>query len=646
MNHPVSLSLRRVLPAALLAAALFTGPLFSHPALQEKSQEQEKEKPVKITEEIQVVGKAPKAQPISTVTTLDFTRLGQNRPLDLAEAVRYAPGVNVTVGMKNEFTLKLRGMDSTRIVLLIDGVPSYEPYFGSFDLKTVAAAGIDSVQITKGPSSVLYGPNTLGGVVNVITRRPGDQPYLSVNGSLGADSTWTGGLDGGVRLGRFSLAGNIGVQDSDRYSYPDPVSGTATDDANSAYRRFNMNAKLFYAPSDTTELMINGNIYTSNYGMPSTLGIQSPRYWNFKDWNRYGLNAGGFTSLGEGATLRFRAFLVNYDNTLDMYKNAAMAVRTSESTYNNSVYGVFGLGEFALSSWNTLKTSVDYQQDVARVQGDVGQPFVNNHQGTFSMAAEDEIKLAEQWRVIGGLSLDVINKFTGPTTSRVNPLLGVKFMPSEDLDIHASISQKSRMPNMRAMYSTSGGNPDLLGETGTNAELGLTWNRGVTISASAFTYKFKNMIDTYVRPDGVRQYMNVGKAHIDGFEIQVQKSLGWIEGTLNYTYLSHRNDVADRPLDTLSPHTLNFALTLRPLGALSLGVYGLFGSESNWWNSKTNMDLTIPSYFSLDAVLAYDFKSVEIFVKGTNLLNSYFYTEPIFPWRGRFIEFGAKVNVF
>ncbi|MGD0782012.1 MAG: TonB-dependent receptor, partial [Candidatus Aminicenantales bacterium] len=502
MHHPVTLPSRRVLTVALLVLALLARPPFSRPAPQEKNQEKEKEKTVKITEEIQVVGKAPKAQPISTVTTLDFTQLEQNRPLDLAEAIRYAPGVNVTVGNKEEFTLKLRGMDSSRIVLLIDGVPSYEPYFGTFDLKTVAAAGIDSLQITKGPSSVLYGPNTLGGVVNVITRRPGENPYLTVNGSFGENNTWTGGLDGGVRLGRFSLAGNVGFQDSDGYSYPDPVTGTATDYPNTRYRRFNMNAKVFYAPSDSTELMINGNLYTSDYGMPAALAVQMPRYWKFKDWDRYGLNAGGFTSLGENATLRFRVFDVNYDNTLDQFYDKAMTQRQYESTYNNSVYGAFALAEFGLTPWNTLKTSLDFQQDVARIQNDAGLPFVDYHQGTFSVAAEDEVKLAEQWRVIGGVSLDVIDKFIGPTTSRLNPLLGLKFTPFEELDLHASVSMKSRMPNMRDLYSPSGGNPDLLSETGTNAEIGLTWSKGVYISASAFTYKFKNMIDTYVNPEG------------------------------------------------------------------------------------------------------------------------------------------------
>ena len=43
---------------------------------------------------------------------------------------------------------------------------------------------------------------------------------------------------------------------------------------------------------------------------------------------------------------------------------------------------------------------------------------------------------------------------------------------------------------------------------------------------------------------------------------------------------------------------------------------------------------------------AYDLGGIEVFVKATNLMNDYFYVEPVFPWRGRFIEFGAKINVF
>ncbi|MBN1222547.1 MAG: Plug domain-containing protein, partial [Candidatus Aminicenantes bacterium] len=108
---------------------------------QEKQSEEEKkieEKTPVITEEILVIGEEPKSRPVSSVTILDETQIERVKPLDLSEAIRYAPGVTVTFGDKSVYSLKLRGVDSRRIALLVDGIPVYEPYYSTFDLKTVS----------------------------------------------------------------------------------------------------------------------------------------------------------------------------------------------------------------------------------------------------------------------------------------------------------------------------------------------------------------------------------------------------------------------------------------------------------------------------------------------------------------------------
>jgi iron complex outermembrane receptor protein len=628
----------------ILTSALLTFLVLPSLAQEGSQKEKEKEKIVKITEEILVVGKAPKDQPVSTVTRIDFTKIEQNKPKDLSEAIRYAPGVTVTFGDKDVYTLKLRGMDSKRIALLIDGVPDYEPYYSTFDLKTISAAGLDSIQITKGPSSVLYGPNTLGGIVNVITRRPGSEPFLTLNGSYGEKNTRNIGLDGGARWNKFSVVGNFYYQDSDGFYYPDPTNGK-TGRTNSDYRRLNLNAKLYYAPSSTTEIMVNGGIYTSDYGMPAALGVQKARYWKFKDWDRTTLNAGGYTALGKKSTLRFRTFFVEYKNTLDQYTNPAMSIRQFESTFDNSVYGVFGLADLALASWNALKLSVNYENDTARTQDDLNYPWQKYNQGTFSAAIEDHISLFDQWKLIGGFSLDYLNKISGENRTKLNPLIGLKFTPRENLDLHISVSQKSKFPSMRSMYSASSGNPDLLSETGTNAEVGFTFNQGIYLSGAAFICRFKDLIDTYRLPDGTRRYFNIGKSHINGFEIQAQKFLGWVEATLNYTYLDHENDSDHRPLDAISGHNLNFVASFFPLKSLRIGFYGLYASASRWFDVLANTNFDIPSYFNLDLIASYEFSRFEIFVKATNMFDDYIYSEPIFPWRARFFEVGAKIKV-
>ena len=631
-----------------VALCLAMGVAFSTAAWsQENSQQGEGEKraqKTKITEEIIVVGRAPRDLPVATVTTIMMTQIAERRPLDLAEAIKYAPGVMVTFGDKDTYTLKLRGMDAKRIALLLDGVPEVEPYYSTFDLKTITAAGLDSLQITKGPSSVLYGPNTLGGIVNVITRRPGPEPHLALTGSYGEHSTRGIILDGSAQWRKFALAGSASYQDSSGFGYPSEGGGDVLR-SNSDYRRFNLTAKLYYTPNDRTEIMVNGGIYRSDYGMPAALSVQRPRYWRFKDWDRTSFNAGGFTALGERSTLRFRTFYIGYQNTLIQWRNPEMTVRQFESTFDNEVYGAFGLADLWAGAGNSLKFSLYFQRDVARIQDDAGLPWEKYEQSTVSAGLEDHFSLNGSWRLIGGLSLDHIAKFGGGSTNRVNPLIGVKFSPSDYLDFHASYSMKSKFPSMRSMYSSSSGNPDLVSEQGGCIEVGGSFNRGILIGGAIFAYDFKNLIDSIRLADGTRLFWNIGRAHIDGAEVQVQKEWRGLSLLVNYTYLDHRNESDDRPLDALSRHSLNFDVTLTPFPRFRVTMLGLYGSRSYWYDFAGPEVLVIPSYFSLDAVAALELRFCEVFIKGTNLFNAAFFTEPGFPWRGRYVEVGARLPI-
>ncbi|MCX6571422.1 MAG: TonB-dependent receptor [Candidatus Aminicenantes bacterium] len=648
----MTLSLRSNPKLIIVGLLVFSLSLGLSPALaqdakdEQKAKKKEEEKTVKITEEILVVGKAPKDVPLATVSTVVSTDIEKLKPRDLSDVLKFIPGSMITFGDKDTYSLKLRGIGSNRIALLVDGVPVYEPYFSTFDLKTVSAGGIDTVQVTKGPSSVLYGPNTLGGLVNVITKRPTERPSLSLSGSYGDEDTKSLGLDTSYSWKRFALLANALYQDSAGFYYPNPEDGQ-TLRANSDFERLNLNAKLYYTPSSSTEIMVNGGLYQSEYGMPAALFTQRARYWRFPKWDRSTLNAGGFTSLGGDATLRFRGFYVNYVNTLDWYADPEMTELDSQSTYDNSVYGGFALADLPTGDMNTVKASLIYQKDVARIQDDAGLPWNKVDQGTLSAGLEDHFSITDKWKVIGGLSLDYIDKFApGENNTSVNPLVGVKFTPTEALDFHVSFARKSRFPSMRSMYSQSSGNPDLLSESGTSFEFATTWNGPLYVTGSVFFNRFKNFIDTVRLPDGTRRYFNIGKAHINGFEVQVQKNLSWLSGTANYTYLDHRNDTDGRPLDAQPKHNLNFDVSVIPAEGFRVGFYGLLGSTSWWYNSSTSTVLTIPSYFSLDAIASYAFNGrYEIFLRLGNVFDDYFYTEPGFPWRGRYLEIGVKVDV-
>ncbi len=618
-------------------------------AREEKSQEEKKkeEKTPVITEEILVVGEAPKDRPVSSVTIFDETQIEQVKPLDLSEVIRYAPGVSVTFGDKSVYTLKLRGVDSRRIALLVDGIPVYEPYYSTFDLKTVSADGLDSLRLTRGPSSVLYGPNTLGGIINVITRRPTGRPALSLQASYGELNTWNLGLLSGFQIDRWAFSGSLQYQDSDGYYIPDEEDGDRQERANTDYQRINLNGKLYFNPSSNTEILLNAGIHLSDYGMPPDIVASRPRYWRFKKWNRTSFNAGGYTAISEKSMIRYRAFYVQHDNVLDMFTDPELTRMRFESTHDNSIYGIFGLADIATSRSNQLKFSLAYQRDIARTQDDVGDPWNEYDQGTFSLGLEDHVTIAGNWVLVAGLSFDHLDKFTGENTSRLNPLAGIKYTPVPQLDLHFSFSQKSRFPSMRSMYSDSSGNPDLLSERGTIWELGFTYNDHFLLSGAAFLTRFKDLIDSVRLPeyDFERIYFNIGKARISGFELQLQKMFSKVALTLNYTFLDHWNESDDQPLTVLSKHNLNFDFQVYPVRNFRIGLLGLLASSSYWLDIDTNELLDIPSYFNLDVVAAYRWNRIELFLKVTNVFDNFIYTELGFPWRGRYFELGIRVDV-
>jgi iron complex outermembrane receptor protein len=199
---------------------------------------------------------------------------------------------------------------------------------------------------------------------------------------------------------------------------------------------------------------------------------------------------------------------------------------------------------------------------------------------------------------------------------------------------------------MNSLYSPGSGNPDLRSEFASTWELGASYNKGFYLTGSIFITKLKDMINSFRLPSGLRTYFNIGEARLNGAEIQFQQSSNWLNVTANYTYLDHKNISDNRPLDVLPNHNLNFVLDFSPFRNFNFAIFGLLASKSDWYDSNARKLITIPRYRSLDVILSHSLSHFAPFIKVSNMLNDYFYTEPGFPWRGRYIEIGIKADLF
>ena len=107
----------------------------------------------------------------ANVVVINEEQMQKDNIKRLSEVAYSTPGVYFYV----------RGFDARRTPLFIDGIPVYVPYDGNADFGRFTTFDLSRIDISKGSSSVLYGPNTMGGAINLITKKPSKE----LEGSIG-----------------------------------------------------------------------------------------------------------------------------------------------------------------------------------------------------------------------------------------------------------------------------------------------------------------------------------------------------------------------------------------------------------------------------------------------------------------------------
>lgn len=616
------------------------------PAKEEKKQESRGSLPEQapIIEEVEVTARVPAQQPVSTVSLIEVPTLMKMVPKHLGEVMNFTSGTYVTDGGKGEFSLMIRGIADNRITLMYDGIPIAEPYFNSFDLKTFSSSGVESIKVIKGAGSVLYGPNTLGGVINVVSRRPA-QPFLSLDANFSENNTYFVSGSGGYVWDRFSFFANALWDKSDGFSLKQNDQRQVRDASD--YDRKQLTAKLYFYPAKESEIMAEVIYYNSSYGIPAALDYLKARYWDFKDWDRLQVNLGGVFPFLKDGMLKTRFYYINHYNILDAFTTPAFDSQQWESTYKNKTYGASLMGQKSLFKGNELKLSMNLMLHRLRQQGDIGEEWEVYNRDIYSLGVEDHLSISPRWKLIAGASVDHLKKNSGETKTTVNPIAGIRFTPREWLSFHLSLARKSRFPSMRSLYGSKTGNPDLRDETGSTMELGFTHGRDIFLSGAVFYSRYDDLIQSYRGLDGYKAYQNVGRAEIYGFELEARKTIGIFNVNVNYTYLDARDKDTDSPLDYTPKSQFNMLLNVGPVQGFTLSFWGLAvsSSEAKLGSSPPFDVIEVPGYVLLNARLEKRLSMVTLYVKAENLLDKQYFTEPGYPMKARTFSVGFNVNI-
>jgi vitamin B12 transporter len=156
--------------------------------------------------------KQPQAEVASSVTVITAEELQMTRKEMVLDVLRYATGLDVIQngGVGTLANISIRGSGAGHTLVLMDGVEMNDPMSPdrSFNFGHLTVDNIEQIEVVRGPQSMLYGSDAMGGVINIITRKGEGKPKYFLSGEGGAYNTFRGtaGVSGGTDLINYSLS--------------------------------------------------------------------------------------------------------------------------------------------------------------------------------------------------------------------------------------------------------------------------------------------------------------------------------------------------------------------------------------------------------------------------------------------------------
>ncbi|MFT4681295.1 MAG: outer membrane receptor for ferrienterochelin and colicins [Granulosicoccus sp.] len=154
---------------------------------------------------------------IDVITSAYLTKTSM--PTNLVESVNLINGVNEVVGCGVCYTnsITINGLPGSYTAILVDGSPLYGNLASVYGLNSIPTSMIDRMEVIKGPNSTLYGSEAVAGVINIITKKPKDQPRLDINFMGTTHAEFFGDFAVSSRIGKVHNTSGASVAYGDVY---------------------------------------------------------------------------------------------------------------------------------------------------------------------------------------------------------------------------------------------------------------------------------------------------------------------------------------------------------------------------------------------------------------------------------------------
>lgn len=569
------------------------------------------------------------------------TLIAKQRTNILPTLTEQVPGLFVTsrgllgygVSTNSAGGINMRGISggSGQLMVLIDGHPQYNGIYGHPIADSYQTMMADRVEVLRGPASMIYGSNAMGGVVNIVTRKM-KEDGMRTHVNIGAGSYGTAEVEASsqMKTGRLSstLAAQYGRTDNNR-----PRMG---------FEQYGGYAKVAYELNDHWNAFASADITHFNASNPGP--ISSPLY-DARQWiTRGAINAGienhyGNTSGALSVYDNFGRHKIN-DGESDPTKPNERYFRSKDA-----LIGVNWYQSMALFEGNRTTVGMDYQH----IYGDAYYTKIST--GEVLETPNKQSGRSRRNEIAGYLDFrqDILDWMTVDLGLRVDhhsisgtqwiPQGGIVVRPNGDSELRAMVSKGFRNPTMRELYLYPPSNTDLKPERLMNYEL--SWKQSLLQGAlsygvNLFYINADNMIET-IRVDGRPRNVNSGALENTGAELELAWKVDdhWSLNTNHSVLHMHRHVLA-------APSYKGYLGASWHNGPWSLtaGLQQIAGLYTQTGATETTENFTL-----LDLSARYQIhKNLALWVKGDNLLAQQYEIMAGFPMPKATFMGGVSIN--
>jgi len=606
----------------------------------------------------------------SSLREVNGQTIRQRQIQTIAEAVQLTPGGYISIGSRNEMVVHLRGIEQRQIAVLLDGVPIYVPYDGLVDLGQMPVGAVEKITVTQGNASVLYGPNSLGGSINIVTQLPSQShTRLRMMGGSGDLQLYNLNQSGSFKSLGYLL--ELGYNRQDYFPLAEDFSKTENEDGggrnNSYYKKFDLFTKLTWRPQRNHHTALSFSYVDNQKYISPDIYAERPRFWRFPKWQKWVLNLTSSQIIFNSLSLKEVLFYDKYDNILDSYDDASYSTQTKRYAFH-STYDDYSLGgnvflTKTFSKNHILTLGVTYKRDVHREQGDRGLSWEKYKMDSYTAGLEHEWKSSRDISLSTGLGLNLLNPIYAngqPLREDITTLdgrLGIHYAFSEAWEMTASIGHKTRFPTLKELYSGQSGknvpNPNLNEESSFNVEIGMShnWEGANKVGLTIFDSEITDLIvdkKVIVEEEEKDQLQNIGKARHTGLEFSAT-ILPMKDLTLNssYTFLRTWNRSDNRTTDEL-PYRPEHLVKLEQEYEFPFGL--IFSLEESYVSKRIYLDQddlpqSLDGYFLLDLQIRQSlWEHLTFNLSLFNVLDEYYESEYGFPMPGRNFRAGMEIG--